>query len=229
MKHPLRAAALAAGALLCLSASQAFADLEFITAEDGGSWFASYRLGTGAFHTYDEIRINIDHSLVMFNRGTTGQDLNGDGYDDGTASDFNTPAFVESGNRDFAYESPGNHPAGPATVWHQFGPNTGSDATAKGDVTDNMRFWMHLGTGPFGFPQTRAAGVRFTLDAYRGGIHVATGQAYAKLQTRADGTTFVDEFSSLTLMPVPAALWTGLPMLGGVILLVRRNKRRTLS
>lgn len=227
MKHPLRAAAISAGALLCLSASQAFAELDFVAAEDGGSWFLSYTLTTNATHQFSRIEVTIANGTVMTfgseTRGVGAQDLNFDGRPDGTSSNFFThDAFAVIGTpasnltRDFS---------DPSWSEEQVPNNTSTFGVATGNPTPSLTYWLYLGSPV----QNRTSGTRYTIAAYNSVGHlIATGQALYKQYTSGGVVVAVDEFSSVQLLPVPAALWTGLPMLGGMILFIRRRKNQAL-
>jgi len=221
MKHPFRAAALAASALLCFSASQAFAGLELVGYEEGGSWFLGYRIDMTATSTqFDKIEVSINNGLTMVfpsvTIGTTGAVA--------TSSNFSPSVngFEDSGSRTFwsgPYGSSTDEPS-----WAQQGLNSSTHAIAAGNALDDLTFWVHLGTSTPN--QNPSHGTRFLLDLYLNNAQVAHGQVWFKAANTGIGT---DSLTSLSLVPVPAALWTGLPMLGGMILLIRRKKSRVLS
>lgn len=220
MKHTLRAAALAAGALLCFSANRAFADLEYVGDDDGGSWFLGYHLQLT--NTFDEIHITITNSQDFGTfpspnyRPAIGPTA--------TFSNFTNanPAFAQvvgSGGT-FPITSP-VHDFSLAS-WNQQGTFTNTYAEAAGGDTNDLIFWMHLGTGP----QNQLAGVRYKIEVFNNNALVAQGAAYYK--RISSNPNVADELAFVEVVPVPAALWTGLPMLGGMILLIRRNRRNVI-
>lgn len=220
MKHPLRAAALAAGALLCFSAGQAFADLDYVGDDDGGSWFLGYTLNLT--NTFDEIHITITNG-TDFGAGASFRSATGS---TATFSNFTnaSPAFAEvvGSGGSFPVTNPVHDFS--SADWHQDGSYSTTFAVAKDSTsvgTTSLTFWMHLGTGPM----TQTAGTRYVIEAFNNGNLVGQGAAYYK--RISTNPNVADELSFVEVVPVPAALWTGLPMLGGMILLIRRNRRRS--
>jgi hypothetical protein len=241
MKHPLRAAALAAGALLCLTASEAFAYIEVIAVADANSWTATVSFAAdilpgpppGPECTWDHIELTalpIGTPLVF--PGVAPGNPNGPGpYLTFVDSLFEPPVIIDP-----LFSAP------PSPFWAQdTAPAPSTTFVGWSDTTNALEVFTQTINVHFANPLAPGAttGVGgFSLLAYSGGTWAAG--VYTPGTVVAFGTIYIDKFDSTGFeavtsfncgnpIPVPAALWTGLPMLGGMILLVRRNKRRVLS
>lgn len=208
MKHPLRAAALAAGALLCFSVDQAFADLELVNVAGGGSWYATL--------TYTGVRI--DYFTVTWQNGEL----------------LEPPTVIDN----FVVNVDAGAPPALPPSWSQGGPNpttttfsSAIDANAgplNGGRTTSLTFRLHFqGDLPTDGEPPLTSTLKFQYFnglGSQGGVndnHRAVGSDNVIL-------TVESGFATLQSVPVPAALWTALPMLGGMFFLIRR-KRNVLA
>jgi hypothetical protein len=240
MKHPLRAAAVAAGALLCFTASEAFAYIEVLQVADANSWTATVSYAADILPgpppapecTWDAVRlIALPIGTVLDFPGVAPGNPNVGPYTNTVDSLFEPPTVIDPTfsvppSPDWAQDTtPG------ATTTHVLWANT----TNIGELfsqTINVHFSNPSApgstTGVGGFHLVAYTGGTWAAGNYTGGTISAFGEVYID-KFGATGFEAVTAFNCGTPIPVPAALWTGLPMLGGMILLVRRNKHRVLS
>jgi LPXTG-motif cell wall-anchored protein len=227
MKHPLRAAALAAGALLCFSASRAFADLQFVEFIDGDSFQAVMsEFGHGTINNLkakiaaDSPNVFIDESggggdpafLEVSSHGWSQTSLNGPG----TFLKAGGTAFAPTAGTPLSFAL--NFTGSPdATGFHD--PNGGATSTFPYD-------W------DFGDPLN--GGTHFFIEFYHGSSFKIGYEVYAFRYVDTAGQT-EDYFHAATyhapVVPLPAAVWSGLAMLGlgGVFVVRRRRTRLTLN
>lgn len=205
MKHPIRAAALAAGALLCFgAASQAFADITLVDIAQGNSWIATYNVATvfnGNTIVRDFDRFTVtqvsDPSTLFFTLPSTGDD-----FETGTS-----PVRPLNGFSDTNF----TQDAGATSTF--------AAATSSGSPIHNLTFDLH-------WNDPSSTGGAFNILFFNGATQVAHGWVWA---AQINNQNIEQHFLTYEVVPVPAALWTGLPMLGGMIFLIRRNKRRVLA
>lgn len=201
MKHPIRAAALAAGALLCFSVNQAFADIDtidLVAVGPSNSWFAIYNIHTGS--AFDKVTITAFASGTSFTFPVLGTQV--------TDSQFEYTSVITAASGG----------------WSQVGAPGSGPVSATGSLTNNLQFTINWKPDA-GSSVTYGVG-GFSIDLYNGATVIARGDKIGTDFVDADN---VDWVGSIHSVPVPAALWTGLPMLGGMILLLRRNRRNVLA
>jgi hypothetical protein len=239
MRKTLRAAALAAGALLCLTASQAFAGLTLRGVQDGGSWFVGYDIDVSTFAglTFNKIEVTIDNGNPMtFNPpapaspttfGTGGSAATTSVFEasdtDSVLGGTQVQRFADDSIISGAATQKGTFPdfqnsiGGHHATWSEshLGTSSSTFATATGGATNYLTFWLHLTGEP-------TDGTRYRLTVYSDATVIATGQAYYKAQPTA-----IDAFQELNVVPLPASVWAGLATLGGMgLLLVQRRRNR---
>ena len=211
-------------AALASLTAPAFADLTYNGTSDGGSWFVSYTIDLTAFTglSFDRFVVRIANGTSM--TFTVGTDVTkGTSGDDATASVFtNTTRFDATGSSFASTFSPSSGWA--EGSWSGSPAESSTVATAiKSGSTALVAFVLHVGTDSPN--QTAADGTRFFVDVYSGPSNqVAAGQAWVKLNSSG---TQVEHFEQLSIVPLPAAFWSGLLMmgaLGGIAVLKRRQR-----
>jgi LPXTG-motif cell wall-anchored protein len=213
MRLKVGAAVVAAACVAALSQS-AYAGIEFLGLESGGSWFGNWSLDTSAFSgvTFDrlEITINNGQAHVFFLPG---------------------PTIVPANTTDQVFESPytaniGNFSDG---SWSQNGTGTSTFVSATGNAQNFLAFRLHLGPGNnvSGDDSGPRGGVAWDLQAYSGSTLIGVGSAVFQKISATQTTNYTD----FHLVPTPTALWSGLAMMLGFggFLVKRRRDRVVLS
>lgn len=229
MKKSWRAAVLAAGALMCFSASQAFAGLTWNSNQLGGSWFASYTIdlqGTGLTINRIEVTI-VNGSDMQF--GPPSNQLYPAGGTTATTNVFSqaiTSGDHPGGNDVYSFAD--NTPPGAdfggtnATGWHEDRTvNTTTFAVATGGNSPFLTFVLHLDNPAQDGSGVPNQGVRFQVRAFNGTTLIGSGQAWNK------GSGNSDHQEEFNIVPLPPSVWAGLATLGGMgLLLVQRRRNR---
>jgi hypothetical protein len=199
-----RAVGWAAGLLFCFAANEAFADIEVIDTEPSNSWITKLRLITGTtLGPWDRVVLTsfaIGQSVTFLDNSTGTVDCLFEVPGSQVISDFQQAGWTVTPSQ-----------------------TTGHAEATRGSLVNVVNFKIH-----FANPSNPGAVVgtgAFSVDLFDGGTFV--GHGHQVIQRFANGTFKVGE-GHITAAPVPAAVWTGLPLLAGMMLLLRRRKRRML-
>lgn len=226
MKNFLRSAALAAGVLLCVSASQAFADLELVSRQaEPDSWSETYNavVGNSGLTAFDRFRVIIGNGITYEVSGTTYTISTPSRLEDlsGSASHYAIQDFVGSGG-------------GTSTGWAQtFIDATpyGTFATASGNLNTGSGATLQF---KIFFEGDQSDGTHYDLQFFNGGWSanefvigyeikdIYDDQAYP---SRPDG---YERTAYRTLVPLPGSVWSGMALMGGLGLVLARRRRKSI-
>ena len=210
MKKIFATAAVLVGAI-AFSAADAFAGIEFLGWEDGGSWFSKWSVDTsGLGVSFDRVRITIDNSI----------DLTSDPWivtpaasNPTTTSEFETPTVIDTFT---------------VAGWSQSGASTTAVTATGGAVGDSPSFRLHHGDAF----ATSADGVKMRITLFDGGWSPNEMIAYGVMAYKLTSSTTEFKYSDLTAgsVPLPPAAWSGLAMIGalGAFVVKRRRDRAVL-
>ena len=229
MKSLMKGATLAAGAMICLAASQAFADLELVSRqEEPDSWSTTYAatVGNSGLTAFDRFRVTIQGPVSYTISGTTYNILTPTKLEDINPTHFAIQDFTASGG-------------GTSAGWAQTfiaAPIASSlegraAGTANSTVGGTLQFKIF-------FEGLQTTGTHYNLDFFNGGAagvfsasNFVIGYEVKDIfnatlyPSRPDG---YERTAYLTLVPLPGSAWSGLALMGGLGLVLARRRRNSV-
>ena len=214
-KHMMKfkSAILAAGAFLAFSASAAFADTITYTITSplitGNSWASAASLNT--------FSLGIPNGNVVYNKAVFTH-ISGSTFEVGIAGSVQGLSKVFQGGTGTG----GNQFTANAGTWTEGAGSTSTSATTNNGSTATQLgyvLWLN-GAGATGDTSF------YKVDFFNGSTQVALGFVRSTVTSENQVDTVVQITNNI---PVPPAVWTGVAMLGGMMLLVRRRNRRVLA
>ena len=175
-------------------AAPAFADneLSYLGYQESNSYILQYQLTTATAFPFARVAFTRNNSL----------DTSAFGFTATTSSDFETPTVLS--NFDVDNSTAGEQAGG----WTQASASSSAAVASSATQTNVLNFSMHL-TGD------ATDGVRFSYIIYSdtsGTQVLGNGIGYFKV----DGNNVVQHIQTLSIVPVPAAFWCGLFLMGGL-------------
>ena len=216
MMKNFKAAALAAGALLVFTAGSAFANTITYTQTGalivGGSW-------SGAGTALDTFSLGTPNGNVKWNKGVFTRTGGNDFFEVGVAGSAQGIGRIFIG--------------GAGTAGTQFSSSDGGSvseaagSTATSGTINNTALATTVGYRlVMAGAGTGGETISYRVDLFNGATQVAVAFVTSTVNTDHTVTTTT---TISDVIPVPPAVWTGIAMLGGMMLLVRRRNRRILA
>jgi len=216
MMKNFKAAIVAAGAILLFTASSAFAKTITYTQTGalivGGSW-------SGAGTSLDTFSLGTPNGNVKWNKAVFTRTGGNDIFEVGA------PGSAQGTGKIFV--------GGSGTAGNQFSSSDGGvPSEAAGSTTTSGTVNNTVSATLVGYrlvmagPGTGGETISYRVDLFNGAVQVAVANVTSTVNTDHTVTTITTISDNI---PVPPAVWTGVAMLGGMMLLVRRRNRRILA
>lgn len=225
MKSLMKGATLAAGAMICLAASQAFADLEVVSRqEEPDSWSTTYAatVGGSGLTAFDRFRVTILGPVSYTISGTTYNILTPTKLEDINPTHYAIQDFTGSGG-------------GTAAGWAQtsitppIASSTYADAagTVNSTVGGTLQYKIY-------FEGVQGTGTHYSMEFFNGGYSASNFVIGYEVKDIFNATLYpsrpdgYERTAYLTLVPLPGSAWSGLALMGGLGLVLARRRRNSV-
>ena len=220
MKKSIVAAALAAVGFVAAASGNAFADLQFVGAQNiPDSFTMTFVVNGGSISTppFDKIVLTLQNNTTYTVTGQTFILSNRQPFEDIGAHDVFT-SFV--GGSGWAQTLPVGTPGAVSAA-----TATGSTITSPSTLIFTVNFGDGSGGGQM------SDGTHFLMDFYLGNTFRTGYEVKFKLGSTSDSSLQGTEIVNYNAIPLPPAVWSGLAMMAGlgVFLAKRRSNSKVLS
>lgn len=230
MKSTWKKVTLGCAALVCASATQAFAgiDLELVGEKEGGSFALSFvakgnDASTPVSSSFNKIKAFLGGPVTFTVTAGTFQITNAGNFED-------DPGYPHDGMDGFVHSATGTANGWATTVFTP-GPTTASYMEATGTTVGATAGPLQSLAFDVWWDHELTDGAHVFLEFWNSDTFVTGWEVKRKNGSTVSATAIGSEFVNYTTpIPLPPAVWSGLGVLGGMgFLLARKRRNRTLA